>query len=66
MRQIRTAPTGPRNGIPAIIILRDAQIRLITHRSCVWSIERGVTLRTIGLIIPLGNNGLSALSVNLA
>ena len=44
----------------------EAPIISITHNPIVWSNANGVTLITTSLIIPLGNIGLNALSVNLA
>lgn len=66
IRQIRIAPTGHLRGIPASITANDDPINDITHKSCVPSIESGVTEMTVPLIIPFGNNGLNALSVSLA
>ena len=63
---IWAAPTGQSKGRPAAIIETEAQIISITPNPIVWSRANGVTLITTSLIIPLGNIGLNALSVNLA
>lgn len=62
---ILTALIGPENGIPALRIASDDQMILSTHRSCCRSSASGVIVTTTSLIIPFGNIGLSARSVNL-
>ena len=63
---IWAAPTGQSKGIPAARIESEEPIICITPRLIWWSSAKGVTETTISLIIPLGNIGLSALSVSLA
>ena len=63
---ICAAPTGPSNGIPAAIIESEAPIICITPSPNWWSNASGVIETTTSLIIPFGNIGLKALSVNLA
>lgn len=60
-----TALTGHIKGIPAFIVANDDPIILITPRSCVFVIAKGVIVRTTSFIIHFGNIGLRARSVNL-
>ena len=63
---IRAAPTGPSNGMPAAMTDSDEPMIVSTHKSCVRSSANGVIVMTNSLTMPLGNIGLSALSVSLA
>ena len=57
MRPIRTAPTGPRNGIGESIRAADEPLMARMSCGCTWSAENVVTMTWTSFLYPFGHSG---------
>ncbi|GBC94300.1 hypothetical protein HRbin16_00081 [bacterium HR16] len=63
---MRTAPTGPLNGMFETVNAADAPMMESTSGRCSLSTDRGIAITCTSLRIPLGNSGRKGRSIRRA